>query len=122
MSPLKYLNNFRVILEMSLIDCEINLELNQSKICIILKINGYQETIFSIINTKLCAPVVTLSSQDNTITGININKKNQQKNKANIQITQLTQVLKEEIDFWLYYLKMKRKKQDTNDIIFRLQK
>ena len=122
MSSLKYLNNFRVILEMSLIDCEINLELNQSKICIILKINGYQETIFSIINTKLCAPVVTLSSQDNTITGININKKNQQKNKANIQITQLTQVLKEEIDFWLYYLKMKRKKQDTNDIIFRLQK
>ena len=71
---------------MSLINCEINLDLVWSKNCVILANNSDQATTFSIADTKLYVPIVTLSAQDNEkllehsisgfekqLTGININ-------------------------------------------------
>ena len=50
-------------LEISLINCEINLDLNWSKKCVIVATD--QGATFSIIDAKLYVPVVTLSTQDN---------------------------------------------------------
>ena len=74
---------------MSLINCEINLDLIWSKNCVILANNSDQATTFSIADTKLYVPIVTLSAQDNEnllehlksgfekqLTGVNINQKN----------------------------------------------
>ena len=61
--PLKYLSNFWRTLEMSLINCEVNLILTWSPTCIISSPAG--ETKFKITETKLYDPVVTLSTQDN---------------------------------------------------------
>ena len=51
---------------MSLINCEINLILTQSNTCFIIDnpIAG-QEPIFTITDTELYVPVVTLSTEDN---------------------------------------------------------
>ena len=65
MVPLKYLSNFWKSLEMPLINCEINFDLNWSKYCIIVASNDDQETTFSITDIKHFVPVVTLSTQDN---------------------------------------------------------
>ena len=65
MVPLKYLINFWRILEMDLINCEINLDLNWSENCVIVANNTDQDATFSITDTKLCVPVVTLLTQDN---------------------------------------------------------
>ena len=65
MEPLKYPSNFCRTLEIPLINCKINLYLNWSKKCIIVASDINQETTFSITNTKLCVPIVTLSTQDN---------------------------------------------------------
>ena len=61
--PLKYLSNFWRTLEMSLINCEVNLILTWSKDCVITNSEG--EAKFAITETKLYVPVVTLSTQDN---------------------------------------------------------
>ena len=61
--PLKYLSNFWRTLEMSLINCEVNLILTWSKNCVITNSTG--EGKFTITETKLYVPVVTLSTQDN---------------------------------------------------------
>ena len=51
---------------MQLTNCEANLDLNQSKTCVIVAIDvADQEATFSINDTKRNVPVVTLSSQDN---------------------------------------------------------
>ena len=50
---------------MSSINCEINLDLNWSKNCIVVTSNADQETTFSITDTNLYVPVLTLSNQDN---------------------------------------------------------
>ena len=48
---------------MSLIDCEINLDLNWSENCVKVSINvAAQVTKFSITDTKLYVPVETLSN------------------------------------------------------------
>ena len=60
--PLKYLRNFCRTLEMSLINCEVELILTWSKNCVISSATG--ETKFSITETKLYVPVVTLSTED----------------------------------------------------------
>ena len=60
--PLKYLSNFWRSLEMPLINCKIHLELNWSKNCVMSTIAN---TNFKIVNTKLCVPIVTLSSKNN---------------------------------------------------------
>ena len=51
---------------MSLIICEINLDLNWSGNCVVVPTNtGKQDVTFSIIDKKLYVPVVTLSTQEN---------------------------------------------------------
>ena len=51
---------------MPLIYCEITLDLNWSENCVILATNAAARvTTFSITDTKLCVPIVTLSTQDN---------------------------------------------------------
>ena len=64
--PLKYLSNFRRTIEIPFINCEINLILTCSNRCFIIynHIAG-QEPTFTIADTKLYVPVVTLSTQDN---------------------------------------------------------
>ena len=64
MVPLKYLSNFWRTLEMSLINCEINLILTWSSTCVITESNG--AGTFTVTDTKLYVPVVTLSTQENT--------------------------------------------------------
>ena len=63
---LKYLSNFSRTLEMPLINCEINLMLTLSANFVIVSTDvANQIATFSITDTKLYAPVVTLSTQDN---------------------------------------------------------
>ena len=65
--PLKYLSNFWRTLEMSLINCEVNLILTWSSTCVIASvIVANQAATFAITDTKLYVPVVTLSTQENT--------------------------------------------------------
>ena len=64
--PLNYLINFWRTLDMHLINCEINLILNWTAICVIVYINAVNEgTTCAITETKLYIPVVTLSTPDN---------------------------------------------------------
>ena len=65
--PLKYLSNFWRTLEMPLINCEVNLTLTWSSTCVLISTNiQNQAAIFTIDDTKLYVPVVTLSTQENT--------------------------------------------------------
>ena len=63
MVPLKYLSNLWRTLEMPLINCEINFILTWSANCVMVS-NGVanQGATFSIAETKLYVPVVTLSN------------------------------------------------------------
>ena len=64
--PLKYLSNFWRCLEISLINCEINLILTLSNRYFITdNFIDYQVPTFRITDTKLYVPVVNLSIQDN---------------------------------------------------------
>ena len=66
MVPLKYLSNFWRTLEMPLINCEVNLILTWSADCVIIYTNvANQVPTFTITETNLYVPVVTLSTQDN---------------------------------------------------------
>ena len=66
MLPLKYVSNFWRTLEMSLIYCQITLDLNWSENCVIVAtIIVAQAIIFWITDTKRYVPVETLSFQDN---------------------------------------------------------
>ena len=66
MVPLKYLSNFWRTLEMPLINCEIELILTWSRDCVIIYTNvDNQVPTFTITETNLYVPVVTLSTQDN---------------------------------------------------------
>ena len=67
MVPIKYLNNFWRTLEMPLINCEIELILDWSGNCVIIYTNAdNQVPTFTITETNLYVPVVTLSTQDNS--------------------------------------------------------
>ena len=62
--PLKYLSNFWRTLEMPLINCEVNLILTWSSTCVIASvIIANQAATFTITDTELYVPVVTLSTQ-----------------------------------------------------------
>ena len=66
MVQLKYLSNFWRTLEMSLISYEVELILTWSENCIIISTNvANQNPTFTITETTLHVPVVTLSTQDN---------------------------------------------------------
>ena len=60
---LKYLSHFWRTLEMSLINFEINLILTRFEKCVFY--NDAKAKTFTITDTKLYVPVVTLSTQDN---------------------------------------------------------
>ena len=64
--PLKYLSDLWRTLEITLINCEINLILTWSDRCFIID-NPIDDQVptFTITDTKLYIPVVTLSTQDN---------------------------------------------------------
>ena len=67
MVPLKYLSNFWRTLEMPLISCEVNLILTWSSPCVLVATGVLNQTAtFTITDTKLHVPVVTLSTQENT--------------------------------------------------------
>ena len=67
MVPLKYLSNFWRTIEMPLINCEVELILNWSADCVIIYTNvNNQAPTFTITETNLYVPVVTLSTQDNS--------------------------------------------------------
>ena len=66
MVPLKYLSNFWRTLEMPLINCEVELILNWSANCVIMYTNvANQVPTFTITETNLYVPIITLSTQDN---------------------------------------------------------
>ena len=66
MVPLKYLNNFWRTLAMPLINCEIELILTWSRNSVIISTGvANQIPTFTITETPLYVPVVTLSTQDN---------------------------------------------------------
>ena len=62
--PLEYLSNLWKTLEMPLTNCKVNLMLNWSVDCVIFEAG--RATSFAITDTKLCVPVVTISTQDST--------------------------------------------------------
>ena len=65
--PIKYLSNFWRTLEMSLINCEVNLILTWPSTCFLIATgNQNQNATFAITDTKLYVPVVTLSTQEDT--------------------------------------------------------
>ena len=66
MVPRKYLRNFWRPLEMPLINREIELILTWSRNCVIIYayVNN-QDPTFTITETNLYVPIVTLSTQDN---------------------------------------------------------
>ena len=67
MVPLKYLSNFWRTLEMPLINCEIELISTWSRNSVIISTEiANQIPTFTITETTLHVPVVTLSTQDNT--------------------------------------------------------
>ena len=67
MIRLKYLSNFWRTLEMPLINCELELILNRSASCVIIYTNvANQVPTFTIAETNLYVPVVTLSTNDNS--------------------------------------------------------
>ena len=63
MVPLKYSSNFQRTLEMPLINSKINLILTWSDKSVLS--NDAKPTAFTVTDTKLYVPVVTLSIQDN---------------------------------------------------------
>ena len=66
MVPLKCLSNFWRTLEMPLINCEVELILTWSSNCVIIYTDvANQVPTFTITETNLYVPVVTLSTQDN---------------------------------------------------------
>ena len=128
--PLKYLSNFWRTLEKPLIDCEVNIILTRLSTCVIT--NFTKAGRFAITDTKLYAPFVTLSTQDNTkqlqqlksgfkeqLIGTNINQIQRRMHKTNIWITWLIEFFKEWIDFLYYLLKMKTTEDHIQIIIFQ---
>ena len=66
MVPLKYLSNFWRTLEMSLINCEVTLQLSSSiKSILVAGTAANQVPKFRITNTKVDVPVITLPTQEN---------------------------------------------------------
>ena len=66
--PLKYLSKKYLSLEMPLINCKINLEINWNNNCVIYGADAGgddNEATFKITSTQFYVPVVTLSTKDN---------------------------------------------------------
>ena len=63
MMLLKYLSNLWRTREMPLINCDVNLTLTWSDLCLLS--NDAKAATFATTNKKLYVPVVTLSARDN---------------------------------------------------------
>ena len=69
--PLKYLNNVRESLKMPLINCRVELNFMWTRYCVLPIIGNHNndasssDIIFTIKDTKLHVPVVTVSAKDN---------------------------------------------------------
>ena len=61
--PLKYLSNFWRSLEMSLINCKVELSLTWNENCTLSSKDD--NSVFAITDTKLYVPIVTLSAEGN---------------------------------------------------------
>ena len=61
--PLKYLSNFWRSLEMSLINCKVELSLTCDPNCVLSNLVG--DSTFTITGAKLYVPIVTFSTEDN---------------------------------------------------------
>ena len=97
--PLKYLSNFFRSSEMSLINCEIHLELNWTKDCVLSSADNNAKTSFKITETKLYVPIVTLSTKDN----VNLTK-------------QLNEGFKRSVYWNEYKSKIETKNADNNNV------
>ena len=62
---LKYLSNFWRSLEMSLINCKVELSLKWTENCVLTTAANANKAIFEITDAKLYVPIVTLSIEDN---------------------------------------------------------
>ena len=131
---MKYLRNFWRTCETPLIICEINLNLNWSKKCVIVASSVNQQSTFSITDAKLHVSVLTLSTKDNAKlleqlkSGL---KKNKTRNWNKYQSKKLTQRQNQYlyylidpsfqgVNIFFYHLKMKHNEQVTNYFIFQL--
>ena len=65
--PLKYFIDFWRSLEMPLINCKVELKLLWTKHCVLSAASNNDDNniVFTIKDTKLYVPVVTLSARDN---------------------------------------------------------
>ena len=63
--PLKYLSNFWRSLEMSLINCKVELSLNWIENCVLTTSANANKAIFNITDAKLYVPAAILSIEDN---------------------------------------------------------
>ena len=106
---LKYLSNSFMSLEMPLINCKIQLELNWNNNCVMYVADTYaggdntnnRETTFKITSTTLYVQVVTLSTKDN----VNLAK-------------QLNEGFKRSVYWNEYKSKMETKQADAKNISF----
>ena len=79
--PLKHLSNFWRSLEMSLINCKIELKLKWTKYCVLSAAAANSNDansnniIFTIKDTKLYFPIVTLSTKDDKKLSKHLNNK-----------------------------------------------
>ena len=62
-APLKYLSYFWRLLKMPLINCKVELSLGWDKNCVLFSEDG--NSVFTITDTKLYVPIVTLKTEDN---------------------------------------------------------
>ena len=64
--PLKYLSNFWRSLEMTLINCKVELSLKWIENCVLTTANNSNKVVFKITDAKLYVPIVTLSIEGNS--------------------------------------------------------
>ena len=63
--PLKYLSNFWRSLEMSLINCKVELSLKWIENCMLTTATNANKVTFEITDAKIYVPIVTISMEDN---------------------------------------------------------
>ena len=123
--PLKYFSNFWRSLEAPLINCKIELKLKWTKYCVLSATDSDNDNanctviIFTIKDTKLYVPVITLSARDNEKLSKFIGFERSIKQKLRIKIRQinkdsfLNQTLLIDYLFYFFQLKMANLKLKT---------
>ena len=136
MVSLKYLSNFWRTLEMLLINCEVELILTWSANCVIIYTDvANQNPTFTITETNLYVPVVTLSTQDNTkflqqlksdfkrTVSWNKHLSKPELLPQNPNLNHLVEPSFQGVSrLFIQHLKMMLKEQEVKDIIIQMQK